>query len=164
MSLTVSISFEQNYSTIDGDSASSTELFEILSSISCIPIKQYVAVTGSVNQKGEVQPIGGVNEKIEGFYDVCCMVGLTGKQGVIIPRQNLKNLMLKKEVIKAVKESKFHIYAIEHVDEGIEILTGMASGVKTNLGEYSKNTINFFVSEKLKKVSTSEKKYENKDK
>ena len=107
MSLTISISFEQNYSTIDGDSASSTELFEILSSISCIPIKQYVAVTGSVNQKGEVQPTGGVNEKIEGFYDVCCMVGLTGKQGVIIPRQNLKNLMLKKEVIKDVKKANF---------------------------------------------------------
>jgi len=164
MSLTVSISFEQNYSTIDGDSASSTELFAILSSISGVPIRQYIAVTGSVNQKGEIQPIGGVNEKIEGYYDVCCMVGLTSKQGVIIPRQNLKNLMLKKELIKSVKEGKFHIYAIEHVDEGIEILTGMAAGVKTKSGEYPKNTINFFVSEKLKKVSTSKKNYENKDK
>lgn len=158
MSLAVSISFEQNYSTIDGDSASSTELFAILSSISGIAIKQYIAVTGSVNQKGEIQPIGGVNEKIEGFYDICYTKGLTGSQGVIIPKQNLKNLMLKKEVIKAVEENKFHIYAIEHVDEGIEILTDMPAGVKNQVDEYPKGTINYLVTEKLREIATNKSK------
>ncbi|KXZ40500.1 lon-related putative ATP-dependent protease [Alkalithermobacter thermoalcaliphilus JW-YL-7 = DSM 7308] len=126
LSLTTSITFEQNYSGIDGDSASSTELYVIISSIAQIPIKQYIAVTGSISQKGEIQPIGGVNEKIEGFFDICKLKGLTGKQGVIIPKQNVKNLMLKDEIIEAVKEGKFHIYAIGHVNEGLEILTGMS--------------------------------------
>lgn len=125
LSVTTSITFEQNYSGIDGDSASSTELYVILSSIAQIPIKQHIAVTGSISQKGEIQPIGGVNEKIEGFYDVCMLKGLTGKQGVIIPHQNVKNLMLKDEVIDAVKRGQFHIYAIENVTQGLEILTGL---------------------------------------
>ncbi len=157
MSLSVSISFEQNYSMIDGDSASSTELYAILSSIAEVPIKQYIAVTGSVNQKGEIQPIGGVNEKIEGFFDVCKLKGLTGKQGVMIPKQNVKNLMLKQEVIEAVRNNQFHVYAIGHVDEGIEILTGITAGKKEK-NEYTKDSIYYLVSEKLKSLIKDEDK------
>ena len=124
ISITTSITFEQNYNGVDGDSASSTELYAVISSISNIPIKQYIAVTGSVSQKGEIQPIGGVNEKIEGFFDVCKLKGLTGRQGVMIPIQNVKNLLLKDEVIDSVKEGKFTIYAISTIEEGLEILTG----------------------------------------
>lgn len=122
LGITISIGFEQNYSIIDGDSASSTELYAILSSMAKVPIKQYIAVTGSVNQRGEIQPIGGVNEKIEGFYEICKKKGLTELQGVMIPKKNINNLMLKDEVIQSVNEGKFHIYAIDHIDEGIEIL------------------------------------------
>ena len=125
ISLTSSITFEQNYSGIDGDSASSTELYAILSSIGQLPIDQGIAVTGSINQMGEIQPIGGVNEKIEGFYDVCKIKGMTGKQGVMIPKQNVKNLMLREEIINAVKEEKFHIYAIDNVETGMMILSGL---------------------------------------
>ncbi len=157
MALTVTISFEQTYSMIDGDSASSTELYAILSSIGDIPLKQGIAVTGSVNQKGEIQPIGGVNEKIEGFYDVCKIKGLTGEQGVMIPEKNVKNLMLKEEVIEAVKEGTFHIYAISHVDEGIEILTGMTAGKCDEEGNYPEGTIYHRVADKLKRVHEEEK-------
>jgi lon-related putative ATP-dependent protease len=150
ISLSVSISFEQNYSLIEGDSASSTELYAILSSIAQVPIKQYIAVTGSVNQKGEIQPIGGVNEKIEGFYDVCKLKGLTGKQGIMIPKQNVKNLMLKQEVINAIKDNQFHIYAICHVDEGIEILTGLPAGEQNEKGEYPEGTMNYLITQRLK--------------
>lgn len=125
LSISTSITFEQNYSGIDGDSASSTELYVVISSIADIPIRQDIAVTGSVSQKGEIQPIGGVNEKIEGFYDVCKLKGLTGNQGVIIPIQNVRNLMVRDDVIEAVERGEFHIYAISHVDEGLEILTGL---------------------------------------
>lgn len=128
LGLTIGIGFEQSYSVVDGDSASSTELYAILSSISEVPIKQYLAVTGSVNQKGEIQPIGGVNEKIEGYYQVCKIMGLTGKQGVVIPRTNLTNLNLKEEVVEAVKTGQFHIYAIDHIDEGIEALMDRTAG------------------------------------
>lgn len=121
--LSIAIGFEQNYSIIDGDSASSTELYAILSSMSGIALKQSIAVTGSVNQKGEIQPIGGVNEKIEGFYETCKLKGLTGEQGVLIPRKNINNLMLNKDVIEAVEKGQFHIYAIDTVEEGIKILT-----------------------------------------
>jgi lon-related putative ATP-dependent protease len=152
ISLTASISFEQNYSMIDGDSASSTELYGILSSIANVPIKQSIAVTGSVNQKGEIQPIGGVNEKIEGYYDVCQIMGFTGKQGVIIPKQNLKNLMLKESVIGSVRKGEFHIYSIGHVDEGIEILTGIPAGEPDSKGEYPENTINYLVMKRLEKM------------
>ncbi|MGB5822492.1 MAG: AAA family ATPase [Proteocatella sp.] len=123
--ITTSITFEQNYSGIDGDSASSTELYVILSSIADIPINQAIAVTGSLSQKGEIQPIGGVNEKIEGYYDVCKIKGMTGKQGVMIPIQNVKNLMLRDDIIKSVEEGKFHIYAISSVEDGLQILTGL---------------------------------------
>jgi lon-related putative ATP-dependent protease len=122
LGLTIGIGFEQNYSVVDGDSASSTELYAILSSISDVPVKQYIAVTGSVNQKGEIQPIGGVNEKIEGYYQVCKIMGLTGKQGVLIPRTNLNNLTLREEVVEAVRSGEFHIYAIDHINQGIEVL------------------------------------------
>jgi len=152
MGLTVSIGFEQNYSIIDGDSASSTELYAILSSISEVPIKQYIAVTGSVNQKGEIQPIGGVNEKIEGFFEICKSKGLIGEQGVMIPSQNIKNLMLKEEVINAVKNGQFHIYAINTIEEGIEILTDKKAGSLGENGEYPENTINNLIMKKLRKM------------
>ncbi|MBM7614249.1 Lon protease family protein [Alkaliphilus hydrothermalis] len=159
LSLAVSISFEQNYSMIDGDSASSTELYAILSSIAEVPIKQSIAVTGSVNQKGEIQPIGGVNEKIEGFFDVCSLEGLTGNQGVVIPIQNVKNLMLRQDVIEAVRNNHFHIYAISHVEEGIEILTDVPAGELLDTGVYPEGTINYLITEKLKGLS---KKNQNK--
>ncbi len=124
ISMTTSITFEQNYSGVDGDSASSTELYAIISSISNIPIKQSIAVTGSVSQKGEIQPIGGINQKIEGFFDVCKIKGFTGNQGIMMPIQNVKNLLLKDEVVEAVKEGKFNIYAISNIEEGLEIMTG----------------------------------------
>jgi lon-related putative ATP-dependent protease len=149
LGLTIGIGFEQSYSIIDGDSASSAELYAILSSMADVPIKQYIAVTGSVNQKGEIQPIGGVNEKIEGFYEICKLKGLNGKQGVIIPKQNIKNLMLKEEVIDAVKNGKFHIYAIEHVEEGIEILMGLKAGKLNEFGEYEEGSLNHRIMERL---------------
>ncbi|HSQ88594.1 Lon protease family protein [Romboutsia sp.] len=124
LSITTSITFEQNYNGVDGDSASSTELYAIISSIADIPIKQSIAVTGSVSQKGEIQPIGGINQKIEGFFDVCKIRGFTGNQGVMMPIQNIKNLLLKDEIVEAVKEGKFNIYAISNIEEGLEILTG----------------------------------------
>lgn len=141
LSLSISIAFEQSYMGVDGDSASSTELYAILSSLSQIPIKQGIAVTGSVNQKGRIQAIGGVNEKIEGFYDVCKTKGLTGKQGVIIPSANVANLVLKKEVIDAVKKKKFHIFQASDIKEGIEILTGVKAGEADKDGNYPKNTV-----------------------
>lgn len=154
LSLTASICFEQLYNGIDGDSASSTELYAILSSLSSTPINQSLAVTGSVNQKGEIQPIGGVSEKIEGFFDICNNRGLTSKQGVIIPYQNVVNLTLKDEVIEAVKNEKFHIYPISTVDEGIEILTGIKAGKILKDGTFEKNSINYLVSQKLKDYAT----------
>ncbi|HOQ16913.1 MAG TPA: ATP-binding protein [Defluviitaleaceae bacterium] len=150
LSLSCRICFEQSYSGVDGDSASSTELYAILSSLSGVPIKQGIAVTGSINQNGEIQPIGGVSHKIEGFYKICKLKGLTGEQGVIIPYQNVKDLVLKDEVIEAVKEGKFHIYPISHVDEGIEILTGVPAGQKDENNRYDENTIHGKVYAKLK--------------
>jgi len=151
LSLTASLCFEQLYNGVDGDSASSTECYAILSSLSGIPINQSLAVTGSVNQKGAIQPIGGVNEKIEGYYNVCKARGFNYEQGVIIPIQNVKNLHLSDEVIVAVKEGKFHIYAVSTIDEGIEILTGVPAGKKNKQGEFPAGTVNYLVQEKLKK-------------
>ena len=156
LSISTSITFEQNYNGIDGDSASSTELYAIISSIADIPIKQYIAVTGSVSQKGEIQPIGGVNEKIEGFFDVCKIKGFTGKKGVMIPIQNVRNLILKDEIIEAVKEGSFNIYAISNIDEGLEILTGK-----------SKEEIDLAVNEvldKYRKLDKEDDEEKNKDK
>lgn len=149
LSLSASIVFEQSYGGVDGDSASSTEYYCLLSAISELPIKQSIAVTGSINQFGEIQPIGGVNEKIEGFFEVCKHSGLTGKQGVIIPRQNINNLMLKEDIVKAVEEGKFHVWAVDTVDDGIELLTGIKAGKPDKNGKYPKGTVNAIVSEKL---------------
>ena len=155
LSLSCRISFEQNYSGIDGDSASSTELYAIFSSLSEIPIKQNIAVTGSINQWGEIQPIGGVTHKVEGFYKLCRQRGLTGDQGVIIPNQNIKDLVLKEEVIQAIKENKFHIYPVKNVDEGIEILTGFSAGKKNDKGKYPKESVYGKVADKLKKFDSN---------
>ncbi len=157
LSLTASICFEQLYNGVDGDSASSTELYAILSSLSEIPINQSIAVTGSVNQKGEIQPIGGVNDKIEGFYQVCKMRGLDGSHGVLIPIQNVANLNLSDEIIEDVKEGKFHVYAISTIDEGIEILTGVPAGKKDSTGKFPACSINYLVQEKLKKYASVSK-------
>lgn len=151
LSLSASIVFEQSYGGVDGDSASSTEYYCLLSAIAGLPIRQNVAVTGSINQFGDIQPIGGVNEKIEGFFDVCAHRGLTGDQGVIIPRTNVVNLMLREDVLAAVREGKFHIYAIDTVDDGIEILTGLKAGKPDSKGEYPKGTVNYLVKQSLEK-------------
>ena len=153
LSLTASVCFEQLYGGVDGDSASSTEAYAILSSLSGIPINQSIAVTGSVNQKGDIQPIGGVNEKIEGFYQICKMKGFNGEQGVIIPRQNVRNFHLSDEIIESVKRGKFHIYAVKTIDEGIEILTGVPAGKKDRNGKFPLGTINYLAYEKLKKFT-----------
>ena len=161
LSLTASICFEQLYNGVDGDSASSTELYAILSSLSEIPINQSLAVTGSVNQKGEIQPIGGVTDKIEGFFKVCKEKGLNKENGVLIPYQNIKNLTLSDEVIEAVKNGQFHIYPISTIDEGIEILTGVEAGQKDQKGNYPKDSINYLVYNKLKDYAIKSKKFEN---
>ena len=151
--LTASICFEQLYNGGDGDSASSTELYGLLSSLSGIPINQSIAVTGSVNQKGEIQPIGGVNEKIEGFFQICKMRGLDGSHGVMIPVQNVDNLQLSEEIIDAVKNKKFHIYSVSTIEEGIEVLTGVPAGKKDKDGHFPAGTVNYLVYEKLKKYA-----------
>jgi lon-related putative ATP-dependent protease len=151
LSLSISITFEQSYGSVDGDSASSAELYAVISSLSGIPINQGIAVTGSVNQKGRIQAIGSVNQKIEGFFEVCQVKGLTGKQGVMIPTANLKNLMIKKEVIRAVEEKKFHIYHVATVEEGIQILTGNPSGIPDMDGRFSAGTVFGKVQERLEK-------------
>ncbi len=148
MAIDATLGFEQSYSEVDGDSASSAEVYVLLSALADVPLKQELAVTGSVNQNGEVQAIGGVNEKIEGFYEVCKAKGLTRKQGVIIPHANVEDLMLKQEIVDAVTAKKFHIYAVKTIDEGIELLTGMKAGRKSKTG-YEKNSINFRVAQRL---------------
>jgi lon-related putative ATP-dependent protease len=161
--LSASITFEQTYSNVDGDSASSTELYVLLSSLADVPIDQGIAVTGSVNQWGEVQPIGGVNEKIEGFYQICQEKGLTGKQGVIIPKQNVNHLMLAEEVIEAVKNGMFHIWAVSHIAEGIEILTGITAGnIRDEDGKYPKGSIFALVEERFSKMYTAARNLNNK--
>ena len=161
LTLTASICFEQLYGGVDGDSASSTEAYAVLSSLSGIPINQSIAVTGSINQKGEIQPIGGVNEKIEGFFQICKMRGLNGEQGVIIPIQNVRNLHLNDQVIEAVKKGNFHIYAIKTIDQGIEILTGVPAGKKDKQGKFPAGTINYLANEKLEKYSQNSLKVES---
>ncbi len=153
LSLTASLCFEQLYGGVDGDSASSAELYAILSSLSEIPIKQYIAVTGSVNQKGEIQPVGGVSYKIEGFFELCKLRGLNGKHGVIIPYQNVRNLVLNEEVVEAVRKKLFHIYPVSTIDQGIQLLTGLEAGVKNNDGSYKKGTINHLVNSKLERYA-----------
>ncbi len=153
LAFSATICFEQSYGMVEGDSASTTELYGLLSSLSGLPIKQGIAVTGSVNQHGQVQPIGGVNEKIEGFFTLCKIRGLTGEQGVIIPAGNRKNLMLKPEVISAVKEKAFHIWSVEHVDEGIEILTGIPAGELQEDGRWPRDTVNDRIDKRLREMT-----------
>ncbi|OGO35402.1 MAG: hypothetical protein A2147_03665, partial [Chloroflexi bacterium RBG_16_57_8] len=153
LSLSASLCFEQSYEGVEGDSASSTELYAILSSVSNVPLKQNIAVTGSVNQKGEIQPIGGVNQKIEGFFRVCQAAGLTGDQGVLVPEQNVRNLMLREEVVDAVRNGKFHVYSAKTIDEGIEILTGVPAGERQADGSYPEGTVNHQVRQQLKEMA-----------
>ena len=153
ISLSASITFEQLYDMVEGDSATCAELYALLSSIAGVPLKQCFAVTGSMDQNGLVQPIGGVNEKIEGFFELCKLRGLDGSHGVVIPRRNVKNLMLKKEVVDAVREQKFSIYPIDFIDEGLEILTGMTTGERGGDGTYPEGTVNFLVAKRLTEIA-----------
>jgi lon-related putative ATP-dependent protease len=163
LTLEARLVFEQSYGGIEGDSASSTELYTILSALSDLPIKQGIAVTGSVNQNGEVQAIGGVNEKIEGFFDVCKAKKLTGEQGVIIPESNVKNLMLREDVVKAVNQKKFRIWSVKTIDEGIEILTGVPAGSRSKDNKFPEGTVNYLVDKRLKEFTKSLKKISEKE-
>lgn len=159
LSLSASIGFEQTYEMIDGDSASAAELIVLFSSLSGVPVKQSLAITGSVNQKGQIQPIGGVNEKIEGFFEVCKAKGLTGEQGVVIPFQNVKNLMLKKTVVEAVKAGKFHIYPVETIEQATETMTGKEAGKRGDGGKFKRGTINYLVDKKLREFAEDYRKF-----
>ena len=163
LSLAASLVFEQSYGGIDGDSASSAELYALLSSISGLPIRQSLAVTGSVNQRGMVQAIGGVNEKIEGFFDLCRARGLTGAQGVLIPASNVKHLMLKREVVAAVERGEFHVFPVEHVDQGIEILTGVEAGRRDEEGRYPDDSLNRRVEERLAELASRAREFARTD-
>ncbi len=159
LTLSASIAFEQSYEGIEGDSASSTELYALLSSLSGLPIKQGIAVTGSVNQLGEVQAIGGVNEKIEGHYEVCKALGLTGAQGVMVPESNVRHLMLKEEIVDVVKEGRFHIWGVSSIDGGIEVLTGKSAGKRGEDGQYPEGTVNHLVDMRLRKLAEGMKEF-----
>ena len=159
LTMTASIAFEQSYSGVDGDSASSTEIYAILSSLSGLPLRQDLAVTGSVNQKGEVQAIGGANQKIEGFFDCCKARELTGTQGVLLPESNVQDLMLRKDVVEAVANGLFHVYAVKTIDQGIEILTGVPAGEADAEGSYPEGSVNFLVHKKLSDLATGLKKF-----
>ncbi|MDH5545142.1 MAG: AAA family ATPase [Gammaproteobacteria bacterium] len=152
-SVSASVGFEQSYGGVEGDSASAAELCAVLSAIANIPLKQNLAVTGSINQHGMIQVIGGINEKIEGFFDICVKRGLTGDQGVIVPRHNIQHLMLKQEVITAVEQEKFHIFAVDHIDEMLELFTGMSAGQRDENGEFPEDSFNYAVEEALIKMA-----------
>ena len=156
--MAASITFEQSYHEVDGDSASMAEFCALISSLAEIPIVQNLAITGSMNQFGEVQPVGGVNEKVEGFFETCCIKGLTGQQGVIIPQQNVVNLMLNKSVRQACKNREFSIYAVGSVSEAIELLMSVRAGITNAKGTYPKNTVYGQVQQKLKQLELEEKK------
>ena len=159
LTISASICFEQSYSGVEGDSASSTEAYALISSIANIPIRQDIAVTGSVNQKGEIQPIGGVNQKIEGFYDVCKVKGLTGTQGVIIPELNIPDLMLREDAVEAIKKGQFHLYSVKTIDQGIEILTGRKAGNRQKDRKFEKNSVNYLVDQKLLEFAVKLKEF-----
>jgi predicted ATP-dependent protease len=150
LSLHGSVVFEQSYGGVEGDSASVAELCALVSSLAEVPIRQNIAVTGSVNQLGRVQVVGGVNEKIEGFFDVCRKRGLDGSHGVVIPRDNVKHLMLRRDVVAAVEEGRFHVYAVEHVDEAVTLLTGQEAGQRDSSGAFPEGTVNFRVEDRLR--------------
>lgn len=150
LSLWASLVFEQSYGGVEGDSASAAELCALLSALAGLPISQSLAITGSINQMGEVQPIGGVNEKIEGFFDTCSAAGLTGQQGVLIPRRNVRNLMLRADVIEAVAQGRFRIYAISHIDEAMELLTGLPAGTRSGEGAFEDGSVNANVETRLR--------------
>jgi predicted ATP-dependent protease len=145
---------------VEGDSASSTELYALLSALSGVPIKQHLAVTGSVNQKGEVQPIGGANEKIEGYFEVCKARGLDGLHGVVIPQSNVRNLMLKQEVLDAVKDGKFHVYPVSTIEEGVEVLTGKPAGEQLPDGGYEEDTIYGLVDKRLREMAETVRRFQ----
>ena len=149
LSLSASIVFEQSYGSVEGDSASSAELYALLSALADVPLKQSIAVTGAINQRGEIQAVGAINEKIEGFFDVCKARGLTGAEGVVIPSANKRHLMLRRDVIDAVAAGSFHVYAINTVDQGIEILTGMPAGAPDTIGRFPAGTFNARVETRL---------------
>ena len=149
LSLSASLVFEQSYSGVEGDSASSAELYALLSALADLPVKQGLAVTGAVNQRGQVQAIGGVNEKIEGFFDTCRAQGLTGEQGVLIPASNVKHLMLRHDVVAAVAAGQFQVYAVETIDQGIELLTGVPAGERDNAGAFPAGSVNQRVEARL---------------
>jgi predicted ATP-dependent protease len=158
LSLSASLVFEQSYGGVEGDSASLAELCALLSALAELPIKQSLAVTGSVNQHGEAQPIGGVNEKIEGFFDVCQARGLTGEQGVVIPIANVQHLMLRRDVVDAVKAGQFQVYAVETVDQAIELLTGVPAGRRDKEGDFTEGSVNQRVEARL--IALAEKQRE----
>ena len=159
LSVSASLCFEQSYQGVDGDSASAAEVFAILSSLSGLPIRQDLAVTGSVNQKGQIQPIGGVNQKVEGMFDVCRVFGLTGNQGVLIPHQNVQNLMLRDDVVEAIREGKFHVYAIKTIDQGVEILMGREAGEASSDNRYPEESVNYLVEKRLQELHEAMRGY-----
>jgi lon-related putative ATP-dependent protease len=163
LSVAASLGFEQSYEPIEGDSASAAELLALLSSLSGVPLKQNLAITGSINQKGQMQPIGGVNEKIEGFYYVCKAKGLTGDQGVVIPYQNVRNLMLRREVVEAIREGRFHIYAVETVDDALELFTGLPAGERDENGQFPEGTVNYLVDQRLRELAREAKAFEEEE-
>ncbi len=159
LSLSASLA-SSNRTRADGDSASSTEIYALLSALSDLPIRQELAVTGSVSQQGDVQPIGGVNQKIEGFYDICRLKGLTGNQGVLIPAENVEDLMLRDEVIDAVAKKLFHIYPVATIEQGIEILTGVSAAKRNGTGKFTADSVFAKVDARLHQMATTLKKFE----
>ncbi len=160
LSLAASICFEQSYSGVDGDSASSTEIYALASALSGLPLRQDIAVTGSINQQGDIQAIGGVNEKIEGFFDVCRIKGLTGTQGVMMPDSNVEDLMLREDILEAVAAGKFHIWPVAKVEQGIELLTGKAAGNKNSEGKFEPGTVLALIDERLHAMARTLKEFE----
>jgi ATP-dependent Lon protease len=160
LSLAASICFEQSYSGVDGDSASSTEIYALASALSGLPLRQDIAVTGSINQQGDIQAIGGVNEKIEGFFDVCRIKGLTGTQGVMMPESNVEDLMLREDVLDAVAAGKFHVWPVVKVEQGIELLTGIAAGKKNGDGKFEPGTVLALIDERLHAMAKTLKEFE----
>jgi predicted ATP-dependent protease len=159
LSLSASLVFEQSYGGVEGDSASLAELYALLSAIAAVPLRQSIAVTGSIDQHGQVQAIGGVNEKIEAFFDLCNARGLSGDQGVVIPRSNAVHLMLRRDVVEAVREGRFHVYTVESADDGIAVLSGMPAGEAVGDGDYLEGSFNARVRERLAALATRRKEF-----